>query len=334
MVLKVSGRTNTPAEMTDDAAVVETVAQTAEVGQEVLEGTVVDSEDSVGSAGVDQGAEAEVETQAEAEVDTQAQAEAAVEAELEQEEPEHVVEEEAGEKATADNTASESVTAVATLDRSTAIVIPREPGAAENFFKNMIDELIGDGQEGLEMGYGVFPVISLDKGEFKVGDMDVGDDDFEGVPLMSKPKYAYRQTNVPEKEAEVLFADSDRAHLEEGGAVAERLAEWRVKFPESSFDIKKYQDVFLYLTRFPGNPVLEGQLVQLSVAPTSVKVYTRACLTAKGKGRSPHETVFKIGVGDKIRGEFDYYPWSFECIGSCKKLGVEVSFGTKVDEDF
>lgn len=334
MVLKVSGRTNTPAEMTDDAAVVETVVTTTEVGQEVLEGTLVDSEGSVGSTGVDQGVEAEVETQAEAEVDTQAQADAGVEAELDQEELEHVVEEEAGEKAKAVNTASESVTAVATLNSSTAVAIPREPGAAENFFKNMIEELIGDGQEGLEMGYGVFPVISLDKGEFKVGDEDISDDDFEGVPLMSKPKYAYRQTNVPEKEAEVVFADSDRAHLVEGGPVAERLAEWKVKFPESAYDIKKYQDVFFFVTRLPAKPVLEGQLVQLSVAPTSVKVYTRACLTAKGKGRAPHETVFKVGVGEKIRGDFDYYPWSFECIGSCKKLGVEVSFGTKVDEDF
>ena len=219
-------------------------------------------------------------------------------------------------------------------NESTAVAVPREPGAAENFFKNMIDQLIGDGQEGLEMGYGVFPVISLDKGEFKVGDEDIGDDDFEGVPLMSKPKYAYRQIGVPEKDAEVVFADSDRAHLEPGNPVAERLAEWKVKAPESSYEIKKYQDVFLYLTRFPGKPVLEGQLVQLSVAPTSVKIYTRACLTAKGRGRAPHETVFKIGVGEKIRGEFDYYPWSFECIGSCQKLGVEVKFGAEVDENF
>ena len=151
---------------------------------------------------------------------------------------------------------------------------------------------------------------------------------------MSKPKYAYRQIGVPEKDAEVVFADSDRAHLEPGNPVAERLAEWKVKAPESSYEIKKYQDVFLYLTRFPGKPVLEGQLVQLSVAPTSVKIYTRACLTAKGRGRAPHETVFKVGVGEKIRGEFDYYPWSFECIGSCQKLGVEVKFGAEVDENF
>ena len=136
------------------------------------------------------------------------------------------------------------------------------------------------------------------------------------------------------EDAEVVFADSDRAHLEPGNPVAERLAEWKVKAPESSYEIKKYQDVFLYLTRFPGKPMLEGQLVQLSVAPTSVKIYTRACLTAKGRGRAPHETVFKIGVGEKIRGEFDYYPWSFECIGSCQKLGVEVKFGAEVDENF
>jgi hypothetical protein len=110
-------------------------------------------------------------------------------------------------------------------------------------------------------------------------------------------------------------------HLDERSAVSAKLIEWKEKWENSSWECKQYQDVFLYLTRFPGKQVLEGQLVQLSVAPTSVKIYTRACLTAKGRGRSPHETVFKIGVGEKIRGEFDYYPWSFECIGSCQKLG-------------
>ena len=333
MVLKVQGRTdNAPVEIKDDAATVETVEQPAaeaeatggaQVAETVAEAVV---EEVVEEAQVVESAAEVVEPAAEV-----------VEEVVEEAKPVtgEVVDDAVEQEAQAEQAAAESVTSqVAVRSESTAVAIPREPGAAENFFKNMIDQLIGDGQEGLEMGYGVFPVISLDKGEFKVGDEDVGDDEFEGVPLMSKPKFAYRQTGVSEKDAEVVFADSDRAHLEPGHPVTERLAEWKVKFPESGVEIKKYQDVFFYLTRFPGKPVLEGQLVQLSVAPTSVKVYTRACLTAKGKGRAPHETVFKIGVGEKIRGEFDYYPWSFECIGSCQKLGVEVKFGAEVDEDF
>ena len=331
MVLKVSGRdTNAPVEMKDDAAVVEAVVETPDT-EAVETTTQVEATDTANS-----------EEQAEAPAEA-AQAEAVVE---EVEEVAQVVEEAkavtgevvddaASEQAEAEPAAAESgTTGVAVRSESTAVAIPREAGAAENFFKNMIAELIGDGQEGLEMGYGVFPVISLDKGEFKVGDEDMSDDEFEGVPLMSKPKYAYRQTNVAEKDAEVAFADSDRAHQDPASPVSERLAEWKVKFPDSSYEIKKYQDVFFYLTRCPSKPVLEGQLVQLSVAPTSVKLYTRACLTAKGKGRAPHETVFKVSVGEKVRGDFDYYPWAFECIGSCQKLGVEVKFGAVVDKDF
>lgn len=332
MVLKVQGRTdNAPEEMKDDAATVEHVEQPVEEAGASAAETVATA--NTAEVVVDEAvAEAEPEAQAtaQAEVVVEEEAEAAGAARSGE-----VVDDAGTQEAAAEAKPVESVTQqVAVRSESTAVAVPREPGAAENFFKNMIDQLIGDGQEGLEMGYGVFPVISLDKGEFKVGDEDIGDDDFEGVPLMSKPKYAYRQIGVPEKDAEVVFADSDRAHLEPGNPVAERLAEWKVKAPESSYEIKKYQDVFLYLTRFPGKPVLEGQLVQLSVAPTSVKIYTRACLTAKGRGRAPHETVFKIGVGEKIRGEFDYYPWSFECIGSCQKLGVEVKFGAEVDENF
>lgn len=332
MVLKVQGRTdNAPEEMKDDAATVETVEQPVEeAGASAAEtvATANTAEVVVDEAVVEAEPEAQAAAQAEAVVGEEAEAASAARSG-------EVVDDAGNQEAAAEAKPVESVTQqVAVRNESTDVAIPREPGAAENFFKNMIDQLIGDGQEGLEMGYGVFPVISLDKGEFKVGDEDIGDDDFEGVPLMSKPKYAYRQIGVPEKDAEVVFADSDRAHLEPGNPVAERLAEWKVKAPESSYEIKKYQDVFLYLTRFPGKPVLEGQLVQLSVAPTSVKIYTRACLTAKGRGRAPHETVFKIGVGEKIRGEFDYYPWSFECIGSCQKLGVEVKFGAEVDENF
>ena len=329
MVLKVQGRTdNAPEEMKDDAATVETVEQSVEEAGASAAETVATATPAVDAAAAEAEPEAQATAQAEAVVEEEADAAGAARSG-------EVVDDAGVNEAQAEAEPVESVTQqVAVRSASTAVAVPREPGAAENFFKNMIDQLIGDGQEGLEMGYGVFPVISLDKGEFKVGDEDVGDDEFEGVPLMSKPKYAYRQIGVPEKDAEVVFADSDRAHLEPGNPVAERLAEWKVKAPESSYEIKKYQDVFLYLTRFPGKPVLEGQLVQLSVAPTSVKIYTRACLTAKGRGRAPHETVFKIGVGEKIRGEFDYYPWSFECIGSCQKLGVEVKFGAEVDENF
>lgn len=230
--------------------------------------------------------------------------------------------------------ATSSTTAVATQNQTTAVAAATGSAGAENYFRQLISEMEEEGQEGLEMGFGVFPLISLDKGEFKVGDDDLGDDDFEGVPLMSRPKFAYRTVGVAEKEADVIFADTDKEHLDKNSAVSLRLLEWKEKFPSSSWEVKQYQDVFMYLTKMPAKPELEGQLVQLSVAPTSVKLYTRVGLTVKGKGYKLHECVIRCGVGEKIRGEFDYYPWAFTAVGSCKKLGVTVNFGQTKDEDF
>lgn len=222
--------------------------------------------------------------------------------------------------------------AVATRQESTAVSTAAR--GSENYFKQLIEKMAEDGQEGLEMGFGVFPVISLDKGEFKVGDEDMGDSSFQGVPLMSKPKFCYRTTGVTDKDAEVIFADSDSEHLDERSAVSAKLLEWKEKWENSSWECKQYQDVFIYVTKCPDKPELEEQLCQLSVAPQSVKLYTRACLQATGRGRKPHECVFEVGVGEKIRGEFDYYPWAFKAIGSCQRLGVTVNFGGTVDEDF
>lgn len=236
--------------------------------------------------------------------------------------------------AQADEAKPSTGTAVVTRSADTQVVVSSAKGAGSNYFQQMIKELEEAGQEGLEMGFGVFPMVSLDKGEFKVGDEDIGRDDFEGVPLFSKPKFAYRTTGVPDKDAEVVYADSDQEHHDTNSQVSARLLEWKEKWPDSGWDVRKYQDVYLYLTNLPAKPELEGQIVQLSVAPTSVKHYTRACISAKGKGREAHECVFRISVGEKVRGEFDYYPWEFKAIGSCQKFGIEVSFGQGIDEDF
>ena len=186
MVLKVQGRTdNAPEEMKDDAATVEHVEQPVEEAGASAAETVATAEVVVDEAVAE--AEPEAQATAQAEVVVEEEAEAASAARSGE-----VVDDAGNQEAAAEAKPVESVTQqVAVRNESTAVAIPREPGAAENFFKNMIDQLIGDGQEGLEMGYGVFPVISLDKGEFKVGDEDVGDDEFEGVPLMSKPKFAF-----------------------------------------------------------------------------------------------------------------------------------------------
>ena len=237
-------------------------------------------------------------------------------------------------QATATATVADEPRHVAVRNESQAVAVAAgSSNGTENYFKQMVESLKQDGQNGLEMGYGVFPVVSLDKGEFKINDEEF-DSDFSVVPMTSEAKYAYRTTGVAEKEVEVTFSDTDRAHLDPASAVSQRLQEWKEKWPDSGFEIKKYLDVYAYVVELPAKPELQGQIVVLSVSPTSIRRYTNACVTAKGRGYAAHECVFKVAVGEKVRGDFDYYPWEFQAIGSCRKLGVEVKFGGQRDEDF
>ena len=222
---------------------------------------------------------------------------------------------------------------VAAKPTNTGVAVAK-PSAANSAMQTIMDQLQEEGQEGLELGFGVFPMLSMDKGEFKIGDTDIGDTPFAGVPLHSVPKYAYRLTGVADKDADVVFADTDQEMKDPESMVSKRVLEWKEKFPGSDVDIKKYQNVVFFLSDIPGAPEYQGRIVILSVSPQSIKHYTNACITVKGRGYSAHECVFQVLVGEKVRGQFDFYPWDFKALGSCKKLGVEVTFGGERDESF
>lgn len=355
MALSVKRDASAPtAEMKDDPKVVETVetVQTtaepeaaekatneAPVAEEQVAEEVAETEAAAEAESAEASNAAAEEAQAEDPAEPAArEAEAAPAAEAEKAAEPEVVEAEVVEpeveqpKAQAESPAASESTAVATKAEAGAVAL-FGASAAGNHFAKMIAELASEGQEGLEFGFGVFPLLSLDKGEFKVGDEDIGKGSFKIVPLVSKPKFAYRTTGVSEKDSDVVFADTDQEHTDPNSVVSAKILEWKDKL-NAGWEIKQYQDVFAYIVKYEDKPELEGQICQLSVAPTSVKLYTRACLTVKQKGYQAHECVFEVGVGEKIRGEFDYYPWSFKALGSCRKLGVEVAIGDKVDENF
>ena len=308
----VEGTVETAAEQAAASAVVEPAATVAEAAAEVVE---------------EPAAKAEPETKADAEEPVVETAAAAAEPVVE------TVAEQEAQAAAAAPAADSSSRAVAEQPKGGAVVVA--PADTQNYFQKLLNELEADGQVGLELGFGVFPMISLDKGEFKVGDEEIGKVAFNFVPLLSKPKFAYRLTMVPDKDQDAIFADSDRAHLDPDSPVSARIVEWKEKHPGSSFEVKTYQDVFAFISEFADKPELQGQICILSVAPTSVRRYTRECITVKGKGYAPHECVFNAFVGAKVRGDNDYYPWEFKALGSCKKLGVVVTIGTGVkDEEF
>lgn len=326
MVLRVRGNTQPTGELNDDPKTTQTGE---EHGEDVNKAAQADTDSDTSPRASET---PETTSQAVEEPDRQEEVDQDEEPEAQAKREPVTIDNEPEQQEVAAEAKPQQSQAVANRQESTAVSTATR--GSENYFKQLIEQMAQDGQEGLEMGFGVFPVISLDKGEFKVGDEDMGDSSFQGVPLMSKPKFCYRTVGVTDKEAEVIFADSDTEHLDERSAVSVKLAEWKEKWESSSWECKQYQDVFLYVTKCPDKPELEEQLCQLSVAPQSVKLYTRACLQATGRGRKPHECVFEVGVGEKVRGEFDYYPWAFKAIGSCQRLGVTVNFGGTVDEDF
>lgn len=344
MGLKVNRESTPSSEMKDDAAAVEQVNQDAgKTGTQTA--TMQTNTEDQGQAGNGESGDGEGSDDDAAGDQGQGEyvgAEGAADngdgygeyAGAEQETDDPALVEEQAEESVKQATSQATELAVSSGKADTLPAVGTVSGAAANFFKQMMDSLAASGQEGLELGYGVFPTISLDKGEFKIGDEELDDESFKGVPLFSKPKYAYRTTGVSEKEVEAVFADSDEEHKDSNSAVSAKLIEWKMKHPDSGYEIKKYQNVYWYMTELKSKPDAVGQLFICSVSPTSIRRYTNACMFATQKGYPPHECVFEAKVGEKVRGEFDFYPWDFKVQGSCKKLGVNVKFGGEKDEDF
>ena len=196
----------------------------------------------------------------------------------------------------------------------------------------ILADLTKSGFTGVGIEFGTFPLLSLDKGDFKVNEKDLGRITFQCTPLASTPKYCYRNTGASQKEEDTVWSDTPDAHFDPESAVSKKIKEWSTK--NWGWEQKEYLNVLAHVFLMPNAPELENTWVMLSVPPTSKKAFSGAAIKCKTHGYDPHECLFEVSVGDKIKGaQFDWNPWVFNVKGSLRKFNLSVSLGTR-NEDF
>jgi hypothetical protein len=176
--------------------------------------------------------------------------------------------------------------------------------------------------EGLELGFGSFPIVTLDGKEFdcKGQNWTLGDS-FTGRIFSYRPKYLakVRADKDAIKELGIdpvivyTYDDfrKDPGALDTNGVpIADRVAYWKGKGKGYEFD--KYMEVNFEMID-PGQP-WDGVLVQLSVSKASVpkfSAYVMAALAGQQKKRYD-AVITKVHKGDRITVGTDVFrPWAF-----------------------
>jgi len=160
----------------------------------------------------------------------------------------------------------------------------------------------------LEMGFGAFPIISLDKGEFiDTEGKDYGDE-FYCRMMKYRAKYFYK-SEVDKDDVE-FFYTYDKENTVGGESVDELLEEWE-ESGRPRANIKKYLEVTAQL--FEGDE--PSGLVILSIAPTSVarfSGYVMGELNA-ARGLRYDQVITKVSAGERItKDKYNWKPWKFE----------------------
>ena len=234
-------------------------------------------------------------------------------AEIEQEEEIEEVEPEEVEQAeTVDEVeevaeeAAPKLRAVTTTQPASKAVAAAGSNAGGNFVKKMA----ADGFEGLEVGYYSFINVKLDKGVFSTSeDVDLEEKKFTARLQESKARWAY--TDSDDDEANIIYSH-DRVTAIDGTPLAATFDEWRAEGNEPTE--KKYVD----LTAEILDGTLAGEIVVMSISPSSVPRLTGYLGRLQYKGLSIRDVTTEISVGKKVVPKVksnSFYPWDFKLIG-------------------
>jgi hypothetical protein len=172
-------------------------------------------------------------------------------------------------------------------------------------------ELEQQGFEGLEYGFGSFPMITLQNdGTYQSSDGGSLGSDFYCCILGSKPKWIYK--NDQKGPAEDFFYTFDREFSNGGEPVQDILEGWRQR--GWAHEVKKYLDVQAQLV---SNDEDNGELVLLSIPPTSIAKFSGYLATVAGRHhRQVNEVITHVTLGDKVtKVKYPFHPWAFSYHG-------------------
>ena len=177
-------------------------------------------------------------------------------------------------------------------------------------------ELVDDGFEGLEFGFGAFPMVTLqNNGTFEFSGGGVIGIDFYCKILGSKSKYIFK--NGQKKALEDFVYSYDQVHTASGDLVQTKLDEWKEKGWGEDIDQKRYLDVQAQIV---SQDTHNGELVLLSIPPNSINRFSGYIATVKGRHcRNIKNVITHVHLGDRVaKGDYPFTPWAFSFYGDAE----------------
>ena len=183
------------------------------------------------------------------------------------------------------------------------------PAGTSGSTMKALEELAEDGFEGLDIGFGSFPMVRLQGQEFSTNEDEVLGNTFLCVIHASKVKWLYKaEDNNTTDEFVYSF---DKEFTTNGKPIEEVTAEWAAQGKTAPV-WKKYLDVTAQLVD-PNTKEL-GRLVILSVPNNSVPRLTGYITTLKlGSGCAPNQMITQVYPGQKVTNAVKpFHPWAFK----------------------
>lgn len=167
-----------------------------------------------------------------------------------------------------------------------------------------LSTLEAEGFQGLELGFGAFPMITL-PGEGIFQHADIGDmgTEFEVVIYSTRAKWIFKTL---EKQGAEFVYTYDGTRTLKGTLVENQIKAWEAAGRQ--WEQKKYLDAMA--TIVGGD--LDGEYVLLSIPPASITRLSGFLAIQQQIGLKPSQFVTRVSRGPKIKaGGAVFYPWAF-----------------------
>ena len=169
---------------------------------------------------------------------------------------------------------------------------------------SMQSQLEAMGYEGLSFdSFGVFPIITMSNMMFTASDGRQLGQSFNCYIMKTRPKYGIK-TALPDTDPRGKIVYSyDKTTDHRGRPVQESIDEWARQ--GINYEIKTYLEAAAVLE--------DGEMVLLSVPPTSIVRMTSIIGRLVGRGSNPAETLIRVGIGPQVtKAVRPFYPWAFD----------------------
>jgi hypothetical protein len=169
--------------------------------------------------------------------------------------------------------------------------------------------LANEGFEGLDMGFGSFPVVRLQETTFSTSDGDSLGQTFVCVMHTSKKKFLLKCEDS--NEAEEFVYSYDKITTTSGQKqIADVMSEWAAKGWTKPI-WKDYVDITSQLVDLQTREL--GTVVLLSIPHTSNSRLSGYLTTQLVKQRHISQVITQIYPGQKVTsGKFPFHPWAFK----------------------